>query len=236
MMFPLRIKDEPGAAPHGAAPGCLRAFTLVELLVVLTIIGLLILLIVPATARAMQKAQAARCVSQLRQLGAATLFYVNDHDGVFPRSQHSAFAHRELPWARALAPTLGSSTSAWRTLLSGVYHCPGDTRAAMLSYGLNVYFELGPDDDYEGKPQTWRRLAKVAHAATTILFAENDGSADHIMPNYWVSAGDATDVAGARHAGKAHYLFVDGHVAAHAMEEVYDPGRGVDRWNPGRAP
>jgi hypothetical protein len=122
-----------------------------------------------------------------------------DNDDEFPRSQHSAFNHGQLTWGRAIASELGFDRATWTNLFDTVYHCPSDRRVASWSYGLNVYFELGPDDDYEGRPQTWRRLSGVPNPAGTIVFAENASGADHIMPNFWTSAQDAADVALSRH-------------------------------------
>ena len=104
-----------------------------------------------------------------------------------------------------------------------------------MSFGQNVYFELGAEDDYEGNPTTWRRRRDVPKPAGTVLYAENNSAADHIMPNFWGAASEAVDVASARHRGKANYVFVDGHVALHAFDSIYEPKRGIDQWHPLRA-
>ncbi len=230
-----------GHAPSPRAPAtmiaCRRsAFTLVELLVVLAIIALLASLLLPALGHAKAGARSIQCLGQLRQIGLAVRLYSDDHDDEFPRSQHSAFAHRQMPWGRAVAPQLGSSTVAWTNLLRGVYRCPSDRRPTPWSYGLNVYFELGPEDDYLGKPETWRKTSLVPHPATTIALSENASSADHIMAHFWTSRADAVDVPDARHLKRSHYSFLDGHTGPRRLEETFDPDRSRDLWNPGTAP
>ena len=216
----------------GDSPGARAAFTLIELLVVITIIGMLAALIGPAIARGLTAARATQCSGNLRQLAIAVGLYADDAKDFFPRSQHSAFSHRDIPWERSIAPYLGSSTTSWRDLLQGVYVCPSDSRAQTLGYGLNVYMELGPDDDYEGKPDTWRRRMDIPMPESTILFAENASAADHIMPNFWTSPRDAEDVDAGRHGGEANYAFVDGHVTLFEFSNTFSSA--VDRWNPGK--
>jgi len=63
---------------------CRGAFTLVELLVVISIIGMLAALLLPALGRARAKARATYCVNNLRQLGLAMRMYLDDHSGRFP--------------------------------------------------------------------------------------------------------------------------------------------------------
>jgi prepilin-type N-terminal cleavage/methylation domain-containing protein/prepilin-type processing-associated H-X9-DG protein len=209
-------------------------FTLIELLVVIAIIALLAAMLLPALSRAKESSQASRCLSNLRQLGLAVRLYGDDNGDEFPRSQHSAFAHGMMPWERTVAPYLGSSMTLWTNLLDGVYHCAADKKAAPWSYGMNVYYELGPDDDYAGKPQTWRRASQVPKLAATVLYAENNSAADHIMPHFWTTPDDAEDVDSKRHGGKANYAFADGHSQLLPFPRVYAPP-AVDLWNPSLA-
>jgi len=206
-------------------------FTLVELLVVLAVIALLAALLLPALSKAKESARATQCLNQMRQLAIAVRLYVDENGDTFPRSEHSAFANGELPWERSVAPLLGSSTTAWTNLLTGLYHCPSDKRTTPWSYGLNVYYELGPDDDYTGKPQTWRRLTQVPHPSATVLFAENNSSADHLMPEFWYSQADAVDLASTRHKGRANYTFADGHASLLLLNSIFNPPQ-LDLWNP----
>lgn len=61
------------------------AFSLVELLVVIAIIAMLLAVLLPSLANARRAAQRVACQSNLRQLATATLMYVNDNHGYFPK-------------------------------------------------------------------------------------------------------------------------------------------------------
>ena len=65
-------------------PTARRAFTLVELLVVIAIIAILASLLLPALARAKEKAKAVRVHVELNAVGLALEMYAEDHDGRLP--------------------------------------------------------------------------------------------------------------------------------------------------------
>ena len=65
-----------------------RAFTLIEVLVVVAIIALLIAILLPSLSRAREQARSAQCMSNLKQMGNAILMYTVDHRNYLPGPLH----------------------------------------------------------------------------------------------------------------------------------------------------
>jgi prepilin-type N-terminal cleavage/methylation domain-containing protein len=60
------------------------AFTLVELLVVISVIAMILGVLLPALNKAKQRAKSMVCSSNIHQISMASLMYTQDHDGRFP--------------------------------------------------------------------------------------------------------------------------------------------------------
>lgn len=67
-----------------------RGFTLIELLVVIAIIAILAAILFPVFARAREKARQSSCLSNVKQIGLATMMYAQDYDEMYQLSWYRA--------------------------------------------------------------------------------------------------------------------------------------------------
>src|SRR3989475_5553945 len=74
-----------------------KGFTLIELLVVIAIIALLAAILFPVFAQAREKARAASCLSNLKQMGYAWMMYAHDYDERFPMSNGGSTVWNDCP-------------------------------------------------------------------------------------------------------------------------------------------
>jgi prepilin-type N-terminal cleavage/methylation domain-containing protein/prepilin-type processing-associated H-X9-DG protein len=166
-----------------------RAFTLVELLVVISIIALLAALLLPALGRAKESARATVCLSNLHQVGLALQMYVSDNNNKLPvmrdvSTDPVVAATNTFPAIhKVLAPQLGN-TNALR--------CPSD---------LPQLFER------TSSSYSWNSLLNGEDADHLVILNI------HFNPHEIPVVFDKEDFHKARGADKAvNYLYADGHI------------------------
>ncbi len=94
-----------------------RAFTLIELMVVVAIIAVLIAILVPSLGRARQQAYQVKCMAKLHGIGLGIFYYVQDPangNGFLPNLGLSGL------WASQVAPYLKPQRGG------GLFRCPSD--------------------------------------------------------------------------------------------------------------
>src|SRR6266849_3605696 len=107
-------KDRARLLPKGDPLKSKRAFTLVEILVVVAIIVLMMAILLPVLFSAKNKARQMACSSQLRQIGLAVSMYSNDHDGLGPLGGYNAPSIPPTPVAIPPATISGGDTPLYR--------------------------------------------------------------------------------------------------------------------------
>ncbi len=156
-----------------------RAFSLIELLVTVSIISLLAALLMPAISAVRSSAQAVRCLSNLRQIGLGMGCYAADNRGMVPPPNIPVAwgsGYNEWGWWQGfIAPYLPGKSD--RITAMDVFWCPRatwkysqrptDIRGNATSYGMNQAV-----NGVNGIDIHYYRLAKLRSTSRTILVSE----------------------------------------------------------------
>lgn len=213
---------------------CSAAFTLIELLVVIAIIALLASISIPAIQGAIGNSKAAACLSNLRQIGLATMAYAAENSSQLPPSGHADSPQ----WALAITPYAGDAKKR-----QSIFVCPDCVVPVKDATGNEIAVTYGMHGGLMPKGGTSVRLHSISRAHEVILAADmcqnpgNKGWSPFSIENPAVfkgggrSGNDGLDLQAPitttvdadtgnspwiryRHKGKAHAVMCDGHAQA----------------------
>ena len=226
-----KLKDS-----HGSA-----GFSLIEILVVISILAVIAGIVFPIFTEVKRKAQETTCLSNLKQLGTAMRLYANDWDGrlpaarIFEGGEHNMYGN----WAGCdiyggkCDPQKGQLYNCVKNL--SVYHCPsvsdgdmknisGDAKPYPLSYSMNGMLS------YKLMSGVWSP-AKVG-----LLIHEAPNSMDDGDFNWMGLAGhpeEGWNQPAKVHRGGTCLIYCDLHAVWRSRDDILDELQ-EDDWNPGK--
>ncbi len=176
--------------PHYVRRTSGSAFTLIELMVVITIIAVLAGLIIMVVSLVRDRANSVKCMSNLRQMGMGFQAYAADNRGLVPPTQYSGgiwqtMAHAGI-WFGFIETYLPPEGTA------PLWHCPGSIFTLNEARAMGAK-NMGKDDQvmtsYGHNERPWKarsigefnyRIAQIPNLSEVILLGDRWGTRDGV--------------------------------------------------------
>lgn len=210
-----------------------RAFTLIELLTVIAIIGILAAIIIPTVGKVRETAKAARCLSNTREISRALFMYADENKGTLP---HPSLAGQFGPgvgqaWWFGIDRYFQNPANPTQTRTQNISRCPSDDTAPSgtgitWSYAMNQNLAKTPAGTYAAAGLLPVNL-RVLHGELSrmVMVAEMGGipgtaSIGALSPAPGTGTGQNSGFK--RHSERANYGFLDGSVKTLRQTDAYD--------------
>jgi prepilin-type N-terminal cleavage/methylation domain-containing protein/prepilin-type processing-associated H-X9-DG protein len=165
-----------------------RAFTLVEMLVVLAVVGILAALLLPALVGAKEGGKATVCLGNLHQIGLGLQLYVPENQNKLPVMENvgtnGVLPTNGPPINIVLVPFVGGN--------SNIFRCPSDSENLYVLTGSSYYW----NNTLNGQDADHLSIMNMPYPQTQIpVVSDKD--------KFHIARGDARAI---------NYLYADGHI------------------------
>lgn len=191
-----------------------KLFTLIELLIVISIIAILIAVLLPALRSSMNMAKEIKCKSNLKQLGLCTSNYADDYNRYAPCGTFVANYMYSYEFGNTFPDYISGARVKDKTnqTLPALSICPSGVRDSdpCFSYGFNYRFTINNSTDISNSVIP-SQIDKVKTPALTFLIADTSYGGGRLRLNSYFAA---------RHRAGVNILFVDNHTEWWKYERI----------------
>jgi prepilin-type N-terminal cleavage/methylation domain-containing protein/prepilin-type processing-associated H-X9-DG protein len=208
----IPLTSAAGSSKSGHRLFRLSAFTLIELLCVITIIAILAGFLLPAFGTMEQRANSIQCASNLRAIGVACQLFLQDHNFIYPCIEPlpqgaGSTVYSAYPQLNPY-PSMVAAFSPYGITLQTT-QCPSDLKSpnppgsSYLQYGSSYDWRPTLDDESSNQPLIYTRRFFATSGSSGALIAKLSKVRQVFDDNVGI------------HFGHVNALYADGHVVSY---------------------